>query len=145
GSSLPRLIFRPVLRRSSDLLRPPWFWPSTRWARSEVTLVLIRDIPSLRMRWGAAARSPPPSVVTRALDAGDGPGPMGRRRPRRAGIRTGRKRLAVGPGRAARRQGIGAAARVVAARRLGWGCRRTGRAAWVDARGCAGGYRCRGA
>ena len=53
GSSAPRLICRPVDRRSSDVFRARFCWPRTRWPSSEFTLVLIRLIgfsPSLRTR-----------------------------------------------------------------------------------------------
>ncbi len=44
GSSLPRLIFRPVERRSSETLSDWLLAPSTRWPMSDETLVLMRDI-----------------------------------------------------------------------------------------------------
>jgi hypothetical protein len=42
GSSLPRLIRRPVLSRSSEVFRARLFCPSTRCPMSEGTFVLMR-------------------------------------------------------------------------------------------------------
>src|SRR5205814_1898063 len=55
GSSLPRLILRPVERRSSEVLRLRLFCERTRWAMRDWTFVLMRPIEDLRAIVRAAA------------------------------------------------------------------------------------------